>query len=73
MRRVILTALLGGVLLLPAARAADEPAKTPLTADLLWQVKRLAAPAISPDGRWAVVPVTTWDLKGTRPSPTCGS
>jgi Tol biopolymer transport system component len=26
-------------------------------------VKRLAAPAISPDGQWAVVPVTSWDVK----------
>ena len=63
MRRATLTALVGALLLVPAARAADEPAKTPLTAELLWQVKRLAAPAVSPDGQWAVVPVTTWDVK----------
>ena len=29
------------------------------TADAMWQLKRLGAPAISPDGRFAVVPVTT--------------
>lgn len=63
MRRATLTALAGALLLVPAARAADEPAKTPLTAELLWQVKRLGAPAVSPDGQWAVVPVTTWDVK----------
>ena len=63
MRRVTFTALVGALLLGPAARAADEPAKTPLTPELLWQLKRLAAPAISPDGQWAVVPVTTWDAK----------
>ena len=66
MRRATLTALVGAFLLVPAARAADEPAKTPLTAELLWQVKRLAAPAVSPDGQWAVVPVTTWDVKGDK-------
>ena len=31
----------------------------PFTADAMWQLKRLGAPAISPDGRFAVVPVTT--------------
>ena len=62
MRRATLTALLGAFLL-PGARAADDPAKAPLTADRLWQIKRLAVPAISPDGQWAVVPVTTWDVK----------
>src|SRR5262245_14930370 len=33
-----------------------------LTAETMWQLKRLAAPAISPDGRLAVVPVTTYDV-----------
>ena len=62
MRRATLTALLGAFLL-PGARAADDPAKAPLTADTIWRIKLLAAPAISPDGAWAVVPVTTFDMK----------
>lgn len=33
----------------------------PYTADAMWQLKRLGDPAISPDGRTAVVPVTTYD------------
>ena len=33
-----------------------------LTADAMWGLKRLADPAISPDGRMAVVPVTTYDV-----------
>ena len=63
MRRATLTALVGAFLLVPAARAADEPPKTPLTAELLWQVKRLGAPAVSPDGQWCGGPVTTCDVK----------
>jgi dipeptidyl aminopeptidase/acylaminoacyl peptidase len=29
----------------------------------MWSLKRLGAPALSPDGAWAAVPVTTFDLK----------
>ena len=45
------------VALAPAARAAQ-----PYTAEAMWQLKRLADPAISPDGRLAVVPVTKYDV-----------
>ncbi len=42
--------------------SANISAQTqPYTADAMWQLKRLADPAISPDGRVAVVPVTTYD------------
>jgi dipeptidyl aminopeptidase/acylaminoacyl peptidase len=34
----------------------------PYTADAMWRLKRLGDPAISPDGRIAVVPVTTNDI-----------
>jgi dipeptidyl aminopeptidase/acylaminoacyl peptidase len=34
----------------------------PYTADAMWQLKRLNAPSISPDGRLAVVPVTRFDI-----------
>lgn len=57
-------ALLGLVLLAatPAAQHAQAPAapaaRQPITHEALWQMKRLAAPAVSPDGRWAVVQVT---------------
>lgn len=39
------------------ASAAD------LTADAMWRLKRLGAPAIAPDGRLTVVPVTTYDIE----------
>jgi len=47
------------------ARSADEPkpGKHPLTLDDLWKVKRLGAPAISPDGKWVVTEVTTYSMK----------
>src|SRR5262245_9340505 len=37
-------------------------AAAPFTAEAMWQLKRLADPAISPDGRLAVVPVTHYDV-----------
>ena len=47
-------------LALVAAPAAHAANRTPPTA--MWQLKRLGDPAISPDGRLAVVPVTTYDV-----------
>ncbi|MGH8286380.1 MAG: prolyl oligopeptidase family serine peptidase, partial [Steroidobacteraceae bacterium] len=38
-------------------------AKAPLSADKMWTLHRLADPAISPDGKLAVVPVTRYDVK----------
>ena len=46
---------------LGSARAAE-----PYTASAMWGLKRLADPAISPDGRLAVVPVTTYDMEKNR-------
>ena len=62
MRRTTIPALLAALALAGPA-AAEEARKAPLTAETLWQIKRLSAPAVSPDGQWAVVPVTTWDVK----------
>ena len=42
--------------------AASLP-KEPFTAELMWRIRRLGSPSISPDGRWAVLPVTTYDAK----------
>ncbi len=42
-------------------QAADGPA--PLTPETLWQIQRLGAPTISPDGDSAVVAVTTYDVE----------
>jgi dipeptidyl aminopeptidase/acylaminoacyl peptidase len=34
----------------------------PFTAERMWALKRLGDPAITPDGRFAVVPLTTYDV-----------
>ena len=49
---VAAVAALGGSM---PAKAAEP--KKPLDAETLWKVQRLSAPAVSPDGRFAVVPV----------------
>ena len=42
-----------------AALAADSPA--PLSAETMWKIQRVGDPALSPDGRQAVFPVTIYD------------
>src|SRR5689334_20870446 len=43
--------------LLALALGVSAPAKTPITHEKVWLMKRVGAPALSPDGRWAVVSV----------------
>jgi dipeptidyl aminopeptidase/acylaminoacyl peptidase len=45
-------------LILLSAAAAPALAQEPITHEAMWQMKRLAAPELSPDGRWAVIAVT---------------
>ena len=56
-----LTPLAGILLSAAAASAAD--AKAPLSPETMWRIQRLAAPAVSPDGAWVAVGVTTYDMK----------
>jgi dipeptidyl aminopeptidase/acylaminoacyl peptidase len=44
-----------------AAQPAPDAARQ-LTAEKMWMLKRLADPAITPDGRAAIVPVTRYDI-----------
>ncbi len=37
--------------------------KHPITVEDMWAVKRPGAPSLSPDGRWAAVEVTAYDMK----------
>lgn len=57
-----LAALLAALALATLAPLAANAAE-PFTAEAMWKLKRLADPAISPDGRLAVVPVTTYDIE----------
>src|ERR1700722_136986 len=58
-RQPKLSAMLLAVLMpgLFAAAAADAAAKKPITHETLWMMKRVGAPAVSPDGKWAVYSV----------------
>lgn len=47
--------LLAAFLLVASSLAAE---KRPITHEDVWLMKRVSAPAVSPDGRWAVVSVT---------------
>lgn len=48
------------LLVILAAPASAQPA--PFTAEAMWSLDRLGTPAVSPDGRLAVVPVTRYDI-----------
>jgi dipeptidyl aminopeptidase/acylaminoacyl peptidase len=39
------------------AQAASVAPRTPITHETLWMMKRVSAPVVSPDGRWAVVSI----------------
>ncbi len=45
-----------------------QPAKRAITAQDLWAVKRVGAPALSPDGRRAVVSVQEWSIEKNKPT-----
>ena len=52
-----LTAAFAALAFAVAAHAADA-ARQPLTHETMWLMKRVGAPAISPDGKWVVFSVT---------------
>ena len=53
--------------LAPVAAAADQP-KRPITAQDLWAVKRVGAPALSPDGKQAAYSVQEWSIEKNKPT-----
>src|SRR5690606_24718171 len=60
MRARLCARALAALLLLASASIAAQTQS--FTAEAMWRLKRLADPAISPDGRIAVVPVTSYDI-----------
>jgi len=42
--------------------------KRPLTIDDLWAMKRFGTPTLSPDGRWACVPVVSYSMSTNEPT-----
>ena len=51
-----------GLLLLAASITAVADDRQLLTAEVLWNIQRIGAPVISPDGQRVVAPVTRYDL-----------
>jgi dipeptidyl aminopeptidase/acylaminoacyl peptidase len=45
------------------ARRARASRKPPLSIEALWAIKRIGPPTLSPDGRLACAPVTTYDME----------
>jgi dipeptidyl aminopeptidase/acylaminoacyl peptidase len=66
-RRLERTLGLLAIAVLGAATASTPAHAEPYTAEAMWGLKRLADPAISPDGRLAVVPVTKYDIEKNKP------
>ena len=55
--------ILWALAVLLVACTASAQGRHPITVEDMWAVKRPGAPALSPDGRWAAVEVTTYDMK----------
>lgn len=53
--------LLASALAVASCAAIADEAPAPLTAETMWQLKRIGNPALSPDGRLAVYAVTRYD------------
>ena len=52
------TLMAAAVLAMAAPAATAAAAKAPVTHEALWMMKRVGAPAVSPDGRWVVFSMT---------------
>jgi dipeptidyl aminopeptidase/acylaminoacyl peptidase len=46
-----------------AANESTSGEKRLLTAELTWKMKRIGSPVISPDGKWIVAPVTSYNIE----------
>ena len=48
---------------MPVRRSGRSARKPPLDVDALWAIKRIGVPTLSPDGRYACAPVTSYDVE----------
>src|SRR5262245_29165749 len=53
----------GAVACVAGGVEAADSGRTPLTAEVMWQIQRLSSPAVSPDGKWVALTVTGYDVK----------
>jgi dipeptidyl aminopeptidase/acylaminoacyl peptidase len=58
LRVVLVTFGLWAAAITEAAAQGRAPQRQALTHEAMWSMKRVGSPAVSPDGRWVVVPVT---------------
>jgi dipeptidyl aminopeptidase/acylaminoacyl peptidase len=61
-----MTRLLAATALAGLGAAPAQSAPAPLTPQTLWQLKRVAAPALSPDGKQAAYAVTRYDAENDK-------
>lgn len=50
------------------AAFSNEPLKSPITAEKLWQMKRPGTPVVSPDGKWSLLTVTEYNIDDNKSS-----
>ena len=55
--------LLLGALVLSSLAAGQETSRQPFSAERSWEIQRIGAPTLSPDGRFAVSAVTRYDIE----------
>lgn len=57
--------LLAALMCLSVAAAAQDESAEPkrLSAEVLWKLDRLGGPVVSPQGRYVVVPATSWEVE----------
>jgi dipeptidyl aminopeptidase/acylaminoacyl peptidase len=60
------TRFLAALLVLNIASTAVADERVPFSAERSWQIQRIGAPAISPDGKTIVAAVTRYDLKDNK-------
>ena len=48
---------------MPRRRAESRQRKKPIDVEALWAIKRVGTPTLSPDGRTACAPVTSFDME----------
>ena len=58
--------LLAASLALTVASVAVAQERVPFSAERSWEIQRIGGPAISPDGKTVVAPVTRYDLKDNK-------
>lgn len=59
---ILVVALLTLTPLCIAQTGTEKKEKRPMTVEDLWAVKRVGTPSLSPDGRWAAVEVTSYNM-----------